>query len=162
MTSNLWIVDCLPHLFYIIMSIKNLLASTLVFTANAACEFGTLTETLEGTAAPGSCCPGPARASGQGECSDSHPQMYTLTGFVCWTGEGNNVGRCTPPAAAAGAAQPTCEDAPNGWKSSTNAPCSTYQSRKWCTPEGGYGTGWMAGYVWFCFLFLILCPTTGV
>ena len=43
-------------------------------------------------------------------------------------------------------ANATCEDAPNGWKSSTNAPCATYQSRKWCTPEGGYGTGWSSGY----------------
>ena len=72
-----------------------------------ACEFGTITETLEGTADVGSCCPGPARASGQGTCSDSHPNMDAVTGYVCWTGEGNNMGKCTPPAAPASTM--TCE-----------------------------------------------------
>jgi len=87
----------------------------------AACEFGTITETISGVAAVGSCCPGPARALGQGTCSDSHPNMYSLTGFVCWTGEGDNVGKCTPPAAGK-----------DRWKSQCNPNAPPRDSARTC------------------------------
>jgi hypothetical protein len=98
------------------------------------CASGTITETLEGVAVVVSCCPGAARTEGQGSCSDSHPNMYALTGFVCWTGTGNNVGKCTPPAAAAAAAAPPAA-----------AAAPTYAANVFTQHEVGGNTGGWGG-----------------
>ena len=39
-----------------------------------------------------------------------------------------------------------CADLPDGWMSSTKANCQQYKERKWCTPDGKYGTGWSTTY----------------
>merc|ERR1711957_1016399 len=37
-----------------------------------------------------------------------------------------------------------CSDVPvpNEWKDSSGKTCEDYKVQKWCTAEGGYGTGW--------------------
>jgi hypothetical protein len=42
-----------------------------------------------------------------------------------------------------------CTDKPEGWKSSSGAPCSKYKENKWCNPDGSYGEGWNPAYVNF-------------
>ena len=38
-----------------------------------------------------------------------------------------------------------CIDSPDGWVSSTGNTCTQYMERKWCMPDGTYGTGWSHG-----------------
>jgi alpha-tubulin suppressor-like RCC1 family protein len=38
-----------------------------------------------------------------------------------------------------------CQETPDGWESSTGATCERY-SNGWCTPSGGYGSGWYSSY----------------
>lgn len=74
------------------------------------CCFGTVTQTGAGNAPVGSCCPGDENRE-QGSCRNDHPNMYGLTGYVCWTGtSGDNWGYCNPTSCA-----PTASPTAVGW-----------------------------------------------
>ena len=32
------------------------------------------------------------------------------------------------------------------WESATGVTCAQYEAKSWCTPSGGYGSGWKDGY----------------
>ena len=60
--------------------------SAITYTGvGCGCPFGTVTETGQGHASVGQCCPGDAHRS-QGSCQNDHKVMNGVSGYVCWTG----------------------------------------------------------------------------
>jgi hypothetical protein len=88
------------------------------------------------------CTPNAAKeCTAEFSCADSNGEATCF----CWKVDGDTA--CQPDSfaeivTALGAG--TCADLP-GWLASTKSTCTDYQQRHWCTADGGYGQGWVAG-----------------